>query len=162
MKKAFTVLSILIIALNITVPVTWAVNRALSLDGNRDYMDCGNNISLDFRNAITVEAWIRSVHSREYRTILAKGYVKFPKGNPYGLRLERNTEGNSIFFETTTDNRWQHTSIEKARISDDVWYHIAGAYNGEKMKIYVNGVLADSIFQPGNILTLVNKIRLSV
>jgi len=41
------------------VPGLEQLGNALSFDGVDDYVDCGNDASLNVTNAITIEAWIR-------------------------------------------------------------------------------------------------------
>jgi len=48
-------------------------------------------------------------------------------------------ESLSVFKVSTTTNSW----------TAGTWYHIAGTYDGFKLKIYVNGILENTLYQQG-------------
>ena len=49
------------------------IDGALSFSNGVDYVDCGNDASLDITDAITVEAWIKPSEVNYNNSILAKG-----------------------------------------------------------------------------------------
>lgn len=48
-------------------------NKAMSFDGVNDYIDCGNNSSLDITDEITISAWIKSVDTNAVILIKENG-----------------------------------------------------------------------------------------
>ena len=50
---------------------------SLSFDGQNDYLDCGNDESLDITDEITIEAWVKpfSGFKSDYRNIVSKDNV---------------------------------------------------------------------------------------
>ena len=108
-----------------------------SFDGVDDYVDCGNDTSLNITDAITLEAWVRtsdtskddqiivgqidtSIINRNYNLINTFGRIKFEHGD--GVNSETFTTNNIV-----VDGTWQHivfTGISKGAT-----------------KIYVNGVV---------------------
>jgi len=104
---------------------------ALEFDGN-DYVDCGNNKSLTITDKITIEAWVKGSENgkivQKARAWYAQGDYHLDKshftfyvddlGHPDGLK--------SLSFETP----------------DDRWVHIVATYDGDWMKVYINGKIA--------------------
>ena len=59
MRFVFMVLGVLIGTLCFMTPSTWGVNRVLSLDGDRDYVEVSDSDSLDLDTGMTVEMWVQ-------------------------------------------------------------------------------------------------------
>jgi hypothetical protein len=110
------------------------VNGALNLDGDGDYVDCGEDDSLDIEGEITVCAWvnIRSV-SGAWMAAVAKGENSW--------RLGVNNNATTIHWGV---NSWTETSYSvnsDTDIGTDEWHHLAGTHDGTDIKIYIDGVL---------------------
>ncbi len=105
--------------------------RALFLDGQLGYVDCGNPSALDLRKTITLEAWV-------YPTQVPKGEVGLlGKGtDSYALTYYR---GGRCWFYISDGAH--HCS---ARIAPNHWYHLVATYDGASMRLHVNGKLRDS------------------
>jgi len=121
---------------------TWVQGKhgtALSFDGVDDYVDCGNASILSAPKELTVGAWFRAntvapdqqivgkqnFHD-EYRLIL---YSNSLKGQIY----DANTE-----YTVSSDNGG-------ITIAAGNWYHGEMTYDGQILKLYVNGVQVDSL-----------------
>ena len=75
--------------------------RAIDLDGDGDYMDCGNESYFDLTEQITVTAWIKvSEFDKKYQTIISKGDNSW--------RLARVGDSNNVEFACngTAAARW--------------------------------------------------------
>ena len=126
-----------------------AQNNCLEFDGTDDYVECGN---IGFGgSAITLEGWvwvdnflgsagdINSIFGREY----GGGHMllRFQDGNDADDRL--------VSFQLTIGSSTEEvktvTAIEEGR-----WYHLAGVYDGSAIKIYINGVMDNSVAKSGN------------
>jgi hypothetical protein len=118
--------------LNGPVWTTGKVGNALSFDGN-DYVDCGNDASLDISGTkITYEAWINhqfTPGSHSWGNVIRKHH---DAGN--WIRFEANQEKVSFYLSGLNYCTGQTT------LSPNTWYHVVGTYDGQCMKVFVNGV----------------------
>jgi hypothetical protein len=74
------------------------VGEALEFDGVDDYVNCGNDSSLDFTSEITLEAWAKPVITNaNWPTVMAKW-----SGNSwfelYAMGIQDNKQGKSILL----------------------------------------------------------------
>jgi hypothetical protein len=102
-------------------------NQAINLDGNDDYVDCGNDSSFEITSSITLSALIKGTFNSAWDPIIAKGF---------DWMLSRGTGDEAIFFCIGVDSLSGTTNI-----NDDQWHHVAAVYNGSKMDLYVDGQL---------------------
>ena len=124
---------------------------ALEFNGTSDYVDCGNDASLDITDAITISAWVKSPNWRPtavYRAIANK--------DTYGLYIG-NTVNKILFQVKLLTDVQVYTGI----LDTATWYHITGTYdkNGgsDNLKMYVNGSLVESKTYTGSISSTVLK-----
>lgn len=104
---------------------------ALSLDGQDDWVDCGNGEGLNLSGAVTLEAWVRplSLPSAE-PMILGKYY------DSYGLTHYR--DGSAWFYIGGGGHNIKgHLEIGK-------WSHVVATYNADEMSLYINRVRVDT------------------
>ena len=105
-------------------------NYSLDFDGVDDYLDLGNDVSLNLSNALTYSIWFKtSEGSQEYliyageETTGKRRIVSFSSGN-----IAFNTYGNTL----TTSGTY----------NDDVWHHLVVTSNSTGYaEIYVDGTL---------------------
>ena len=109
-----------------------AADKAFYFDGTNDFIDCGNDASLDLTNALTISAWIRT------DTDHADGYV-LAKGNYTTYSIDIG-DGYGKNFTPIVNSSHFRTPLEFG-----VWKHIAYTYDQTDGKIilYVDGVQSD-------------------
>jgi len=107
-------------------------NSAMSFDGVDDYIDCGNDSSLDITDAITLEAWIyKNVGGQSFQRIVQKGNVN----QAYGLLFESTTTLKArLYLGADTDFTLQ-TNFDTGK-----WKHVVMTYDSHYIKGYVDGV----------------------
>ena len=121
--------------------------QALRFDGGTQYGTTPDEASLDIVNQITIAAWIRP---EEYDTqdLIKKATNGTVDGYELTLATTK-TDASSrrVFFRINQD-----TSGDTYRINatteypiDGTWMHVAGTYDGETMRLYVNGVEESSL-----------------
>lgn len=110
------------------------MGKALSFDGVDDYVDCGNGASLNFTNAVTLEAWIKGNAFNNYVDIVSKG-VTFGGTQAYSLAV---TNSGVLFFEINSSAVRHSVTFSIASYVGQL-VHVAGVYDRSKMAIYVNG-----------------------
>jgi hypothetical protein len=113
--------------------------HALEFDGEDDYVDCGNDASLNITDEITIEAWIKT--------------GKVGRGAIYarGLGTGNDTQAMSYFFFVDVDypgkirlrisnGTTENTVYSNTSVNDNVWHHVAASFDGTTLKIYIDGV----------------------
>lgn len=107
-------------------------------DGVDDYVDCGDDGSLAITDGITLVAWVKTVAGAGGANtfFLFKG----PLTNNFG-NYELGSEANGIVATFYLNN---HAASLDVSITADVWHHIAGTYDKETMRLYVDNVEKDS------------------
>lgn len=103
---------------------------ALDCDGRRTRVSCPNTQTLSPTDALTLEAWVRlrSVDGAGIATVLRKDdaySLRFAKGRP-GLVLW--SEGKHTGFS------WKTAKWETGR-----WYYLAATYDGNQVRLFVDG-----------------------
>ncbi|MBN1305529.1 MAG: carboxypeptidase regulatory-like domain-containing protein [Anaerolineales bacterium] len=124
---------------------TWApgpVGGALGLDGVDDYMAIPNAPSLNPAN-ITLETWVNLTADAPYwgTALMEKdGWVAGQTG--FALLVGGWDRNNVICFEIF--NPWT-TLFSTVELELNQWYHIVATYDQNTMKLYINGVLDNSL-----------------
>jgi len=109
-----------------------------SFDGVNDYVDCGNDASLNPTEAITVEVWAKFDVADAEET----SYIPIIKrDNTFLLRKDEESNGKISFFIYDGTN-WEPRANSYVQPNFGVWYHVVGTYDRQHIKIYVNGKLS--------------------
>ncbi len=98
---------------------------ALQFDGVDDYVDCGNGTSLDIRGPVTLAAWVRPATDTVKEPGIVGKYF-----HSYALTLYR---GGCWWYISSGGNN------VSAPLKSGQWHHVLGTFDGETMKLYVNG-----------------------
>jgi len=103
--------------------------HCVEFDGVASYIDCGAPEALDLREQVTVEAWVMpsGVPGRE-PGIAGKQFSSY--------LLTYYTDGNCWWYINEGGNN-VHAPVMPGR-----WQHVAGTFDGETLRLYVNGRLA--------------------
>ena len=114
----------------------WIGKNTLEFNGISDYVDCGNNRSLDITDGLTIEAWIYPlIIDTAHRRIVIKSHTGW--NEPYYMySLWVNSSGLGFGISDGSTRHWKC----KGSLSSNVWIHVAGTYDGSIMKWYINGV----------------------
>ena len=109
-------------------------------NGSSDYVNCGNDASLNITDAITIEAWVKLASTQvNYARIL-------DRANSGGI-----TEGWRVKFSSGLLYRfewWNGVSISQIALtfpSADVWHHLVFTHNGTIAYAYMNGNIVDTL-----------------
>jgi hypothetical protein len=100
---------------------------SIVFDGTNDYVDCGNNSSLNAPNQITLSAWVNGTYTpgAEYAVIDKGGVV----GHHFGVYQQK------IIFQTPNGYRQSDTIL-----SSNVWCNIVAVYNKTNVYFYLNSI----------------------
>ena len=112
----------------------WAPGKfgtALEFDGVGAHVTVADNDLLDIEDDLTIMAWFSPTEVLTSRRLMVKNdsiFVIFDFGNADSVELL--VKPNNTFAESTTTD-WEIGQ----------WYHFAGTFDGDTMRVYVNGVL---------------------
>ena len=127
---------------NFESPYGWVsgmFGNALSFDGVDDYVDCGNDESLDPGDNITIEAWIypTSWAHDAYVGIVSKRDAW--AGMDWELYYDRATSRIRVVMGNTVVIHGANTSP-----SLNAWHHLVYTKSGSVHKLYLDGVNTDT------------------
>ena len=124
-------------------------NRAGSFDGTDDYVDCGNDGSLDITNAVTIEGWVYSdLSGDDNNNHIIVGKTDHGLTNKIQYHLIHlfaagaSNDGKIAFTYHTQDGGYfDYTSNTVLPLQQLV--HVAATYDGttQEVKLYVDGNL---------------------
>ena len=109
---------------------------AYNFPNNADYINCGNDASLNIKGPITVSAWIKpTANLGTYKRIVekdwAQSYILNSKSGTNGIAFCMDSDGNPGNYVQTADNV----------IPLNSWTHVVGTWDGSELRIYLNGTL---------------------
>ena len=115
---------------------------ALDLDGDGDYVDCGNPPEFSITEQISFAYWIKvRAFDADWNTVIAKGDDSWRSSragtNNFMEAAVGGTSGNYLYGVTPVD--------------DEQWHHVGAVYDGSTFKIYVDGELDASEESTGQI-----------
>jgi hypothetical protein len=129
------------------VRVPGRVGSALSFNGVGDLVTVPNAAALNLTSTMTLEAWIQPTALTGWHTVLLKegagtmAYEMYANNDVSRPAAYFTTPGGAIRAVTGT-----------AVMPSNAWTHLAMAYDGAAMRLYVNGVLVRSVARTGAIL----------
>ena len=117
---------------------SFASTNSFTFDGNTDFVECGNPVSLQITGNITLSAWIKTSSTSAYEIAIGKegvvsgrrSYMLYRSGSNAKFLISK---GGSVQTVTGTST-----------INDGNWHHILGINNGSDIKIYVDGTLENT------------------
>ena len=132
MKKTNLVLGMMIMLFAMSGNL-FSQNNCLDFDGTYDYVDCGNDASLNITDAITIEAWVKPSQLLSYDNIVTKDLAD---GN---RNYHLTTDVDELAFVFTGGS--VHTTTN-ANLAINNWYHLVITFSATDnlVKIYVNGI----------------------
>lgn len=110
----------------------------LQFDGISDYVDCGNDASLDITDAITIETLVKPELLTSIQGIVARSYRL-----NYGMFINNNSK---LRFSFTDEDDLGNHIIGNINMVIDVWQTVSITWNYSTgdIKYYLNGVLKDT------------------
>ena len=121
--------------------VVGKIGEAMEFDKDSDYIDCGDDPSLDITDAITIEAWIKPNSLRQTGGT-NRNYV-VGKPNAFGFGVGGNG-GVDDEIHFVLPGLWD-AFASASDIQVGAWTHVAVTYDKVNVKFYKNGVLNSSV-----------------
>jgi len=138
------IIIIMTFILALITPPALAVNRALSLDGDGDYVEMEDSEALNsISSQMTMEAWIRpTAFPENWIHILYKGdkFAEWASNRSYCLQL--NSSGSIHLSSAPSGEEQVFLNSPSGLIVLNTWYHIAGIIDARSgvMRIFLNGI----------------------
>jgi Concanavalin A-like lectin/glucanases superfamily/Putative metal-binding motif/CARDB len=126
---------------------------SLNFDGVNDFVNVPNNINLNLPGNISLEAWINLANTGGNKTIISK-FGDTPNDDSYILRVDNGRVNLQLNFGTWT------SLVSNTILSPNAWHHIAGTYDGQAMKVYINGNLDNSVVKTGSVNSSGSSVKL--
>ena len=120
--------------------------NAVSLDGTDDYVDCGNDASLNLYagGVMSVSCWIKLAALpgvSSYFDVVGKWYSG---GSSYELWIYNNNSWYDLRFSTVASSSNAGIAVFSS-LTAGVWYHLVGVHTGGKSYAYINGVVGATV-----------------
>jgi len=109
----------------------------MAFDGVDDYIDCGNDVSLDIAGEITAQAWVR-LDSKDSDSRLVYRY-----DSSNGWILWYDVDDDCWEFAARSGSDVAFGKFSQVSPVVDTWYHVVGVYDGSEISIMVNGVIGN-------------------
>ena len=106
-----------------------------TFDGNADYVEIPDSTSIsttDSSDAITVSAWVYQTAQTNYDRILSSNWAT---DGSWLLSVNSSYKPNFVIKASGA----QYTAADADTISTNAWHHIVGTYDGEYVRLYVDG-----------------------
>lgn len=113
----------------------------VAMNGVDEFINVGDANPLDVKQ-YTLMAWIRYAPTAERNAEIME------KAAAYWLNIRTDTRvvrAGGFFGKTC---KWIYTD-SPVTVAENTWSHVASAYNGKQLKIYINGQLAKTAKAPG-------------
>ena len=128
---------------------------ALSFDGVNDWVSVADSASLDLSASMTLEAWVRpTTAGASWRTVVMKEQPGQLVYALYGNEGAGRPSGH-VFVGGERDVRGGVGSVPL-----NAWTHLAAAYGGGSLRLYVNGTLASTLALSGSMPASASPLRI--
>ncbi len=114
---------------------------ALDFDGADDYIDCGNDSSLQITSDLSISAWFKIDNSspNSYFNII----TKWISGNAAWSSYVAKSTG-ILSFWISTNGSTQIQINSNTNVNDGNWHHFTGINDGTNIKLYIDGNLENT------------------
>ena len=129
--------------------------NALSFDGTNDLVTIADANSLDLANGMTLEAWVRpTALGNAWRTAL----MKESAGSLSYALYAAGTDGTKVPDAEIFSGGFRTTG-GSTPLALNTWTHIASTFDGNALKLFVNGTQASQLLFTGSITTSTGALR---
>jgi len=141
MNRAVLMILVSVIVCGLCRSASAAPQDGVDFNGMTAYavVEDGKAFDLD---TFTLSAWVKLRHRAGSQVFLGRGWA----GELFTLYL---LNGRVRMLVEYAEGKYTHANVEAPPANQ--WTHFAGTYDGREIKIYVNGVLAETTPAPGRI-----------
>jgi hypothetical protein len=127
--------------------VTGYKGKAMEFDGASVLQVEYSHISDSFSGGITVTAWIKKDTASHWNTIVSRE-IDSTWSEYIGLAVFKN----HALFSVDPDGKRYINVMDTSSIIPDKWIHLAGTYNNDTLKLYINGSFIKSAVCKGPLI----------
>jgi len=144
------------------IPVERIANaKAMSFNGTDQYVDAGNPSIFNNLTSFSFSCWFNSDVKGNDDGILGKWLTGTNRS--FALNLETSGASSNIrFIVKTTNGGSAQAYISGSNWSTGNWYNVSGTYDGSNVKLYLNGVLKDTVALTGTVVNATQSFRIGV
>ncbi|MHC4740235.1 MAG: PKD domain-containing protein, partial [Planctomycetota bacterium] len=103
---------------------TSKIGSVFTFNGSSDYIDCGNDTSLNITGSLSISAWVKfDTLLMNFQTIVAKRGAPPDKVSNYALRTGALRNRNQIDFYYHDGTNWHVYTTLNANLVAGQWYH---------------------------------------
>lgn len=131
--------------------------NCLTFDGSSTYVNCGTG-NRGITQRVTLEAWIRTT-SFNNQWVAGKYSNQFAEEKGYCLAT---WNGTAILAGRAGHGDYYTSGFSTRRVDDGRWHHLAGVIDNNVWRIYVDGVLENSVTQNYTTASLTTSVPLLI
>lgn len=130
------------------------INQVLVLDGCTDWLEVSDNDLLDYDEALTIECWIRPNCQEGNNVFLSKQWCDGEFAYYLSINEGRLFWSSSSIGFCSSVNHHQTASLE---VDAGVFTHVALVHTESQIRLYINGLLANSVQSQGTFDDILNS-----
>jgi hypothetical protein len=123
--------------------------KALEFNGDGDQVLAPHDDALNIQGELTIEAWVFPTGWNPDLNAIAQKWEDGSNRRQYQLTLYGATKTN-WWYVSNAGNNWPRAE-GKILVELDRWTHLAGTYDGKKLRNYTNGKLDVELDQPSGV-----------
>jgi hypothetical protein len=124
---------------------TGVKKSALSCTGSGFEIVASNTRTAFNRKRFSFECWFWKTIGSGRTYVLLNFQSNITQGNRNGYSIYINSSGKVVFGMATKDSSAYVDAISTTGILANQWYHVAATYDSVNLKIYVNGILENTV-----------------
>ena len=117
--------------------------HSLSLNGTSGYMSMPSSSTINISGPITIEAWIKltSINGNYQDIVCREAWQQAGTGGGYEFSI---TNTGKVRLDLYQSPNQYTTAIGATTVTTNTWHHVAGVFDGNQMRVYLDGVLDGS------------------
>lgn len=136
--------------------VTGKIGNALSFNGISNNVSINNSANLNFTTSMSVSAWIKWT----INPTTGVAYANIVnKNNDNQYRLQHNITNSKFEFGVKANSGSSYVTSTTTPLVG-VWYHLVGTWDGNFIKIYVNGALEQTGARAGTMPSSTKPLKI--
>jgi Concanavalin A-like lectin/glucanases superfamily/EPTP domain/PKD domain len=124
-------------------------NSAYSFNGQDTYIEVPDSPSLDITGPISLATWVKADFDQYFRVGLIDKRPGIEPSGGYDLVMSGEGEEKYAGFDLVVSNSPLPSIFgsvgSNTGVNDNKWHHIVGTYDSTYMKIYIDGILQNSV-----------------
>ncbi len=118
-------------------------NKAFRFDGVNDYIEIPYSPANHPVHEISVVSWFKIDSLRGHQDLVSTNQFG-------GYALEFHAD-NQLYWELNIGGHYSNVHVRAAEVTRHQWHCVVGMYDGQSLKIYLDGILKEERAQPGTI-----------